>query len=160
MLPRAPRKLRKPHVRGELRAVVDETVALYHRLRWVSERMYGDEGLGAARRGILRGVDRYGPQTVPELARTRSVTRQHVREVVEALAEDGLVELVANPRHKRSMLVCATPQGHSLVVRMDEADDRLLAAVGARLSRRDLASAARTLAAVREGFELRTPRSR
>jgi DNA-binding MarR family transcriptional regulator len=156
MLPRAPRKLRKPHVRGELRAVVDETVALYHRLRWVSEQIYGDEGGGAGRRGILRGVARYGEQTVPELARTRSVTRQHVQEVVNALAREGLVELAPNPRHKRSRLVRATPRGHALVVRMDETDDRVLAAVGKQLSTRDLAITARTLEAVRKGFEVGT----
>jgi DNA-binding MarR family transcriptional regulator len=156
VLPRAPRKLRKRHVRGELRAVVDETVALFHRLRWVSEQIYGDEGVGAARRGILRGVARYGEQTVPELARTRSVTRQHVQEVVEALVAEGLVELRANPRHKRSKLVCATARGHALVLRMDEVDDRVLAAVGARLSTRDLAITAHTLEVVRKGFEVNT----
>ena len=36
---RAPRKLRKRHDGGELRAVVDETIALFHRLRFVAEQI-------------------------------------------------------------------------------------------------------------------------
>jgi len=156
MRPRAPRKLRKPHVRGELRAVVDETIALFHRLRWVAEQIYGDEGRSTARRGILRGLVRYGAQTVPALARTRSVTRQHVQEVVTALVADRLVELVPNPRHRRSRLVRATARGQALVQRMDDTDDRVLIAVGMDLSTRDLEITARTLGAVRKGFELGT----
>jgi len=156
MRPRAPRKLRKPHVRGELRAVVDETIALFHRLRWVAEQIYGDEGRSTARRGILRGLVRYGAQTVPALARTRSVTRQHVQEVVTALVADRLVELIPNPRHRRSRLVRATARGQALVLRMDDTDDRVLIAVGTDLSTRELEITARTLETVRKGFELGT----
>jgi DNA-binding MarR family transcriptional regulator len=154
--PRAPRKLRKQHVRGELRAVVDETIALFHRLRWVAEQIYGDAGRSTARRGILRGLVRYGEQTVPALARARGVTRQHVQEVVGALLEDGLVELAPNPRHVRSRLVRATARGEALVRRMDAVDDRVLVAACGGLASRDLEVTAQTLRAMREGFELGT----
>lgn len=153
MRPRAPRPLRKRSRAGELRAVVDETIALFHRVRWVAELIYGDEGRSTARRGILRGVVRYGAQTVPTLARLRSVTRQHVQEVVDALATDKLVELVPNPRHARSKLVRATPRGIALVERMDAVDASVLAAAAGSIPTRDIAVAVRTLRAVREGFE-------
>jgi len=153
MRPRAPRKLRKRHVGGELRAVVDETIALFHRVRWVAEEIYGASGRSTARRGILRGLVRYGPRTVPQLARSRSVTRQHTQQVVDQLAADGLVELVANPAHARSRLVRATRRGAALVLQLDEIDARVLGAIGGPLSRRDLAITARTLRAVRECFE-------
>ena len=155
MRARAPRRLRKKHERGELRAVVDETVALNHRLQWVAERLYGDDGRKATRRGLLRGLVRYGPQTVPELARARSVTRQNVQPVVAALLADGLVRLVDNPAHARSRRVMATPRGAELVRTWDETDARVLAAVGLGLSRRDLELTAQTLRAVRERFETR-----
>jgi DNA-binding MarR family transcriptional regulator len=150
---RTPRKLRKRHAQGELRAVVDETIALFHRLRWVAEQIYGDEGRSTARRGVLRGLVRYGPATVPGLARTRSVTRQHLQAVVDALAADGLVELVPNPSHRRSRLVRATARGEEIVRRMDRVDVRVLEAVRGNLSQRDLELTARTLRALREGFE-------
>jgi DNA-binding MarR family transcriptional regulator len=149
----APRRLRKHHSRGELRAVVDETIALFHRLRWVAEQIYGEEGRSVARRGILRGLVRYGPQTVPQLARARLVTRQHVQPVVDALARDGLVEIVPNPKHARSRLVRATARGEALVRRFDTIDDRVLAVVGRGLPARDLAVAAAALRALRERFE-------
>jgi DNA-binding MarR family transcriptional regulator len=153
MRSRAPRKLRKRHVRGELRAVVDETIALFHRVRWVAEQIYGPEGRSTARRGLLRGLVRYGPRTVPQLALSRSVTRQHTQEVVDRLAADGLVELIANPAHARSRLVRATRRGAALVDHMDEVDARVLVAIGGPLATRDLAITARTLKAVRECFE-------
>lgn len=153
MRSRPPRKLRKPHVRGELRALIDENIALFHRLRWVAEQIYGEDGRSTARRGILRGLVRYGAQTVPQLARARSVTRQHTQEVVDRLAADGLVERVANPAHARSRLVRATALGEAAVRRMDDVDTRVLVAIGDRVSRRELDAAARTLRAVRAAFE-------
>jgi DNA-binding MarR family transcriptional regulator len=150
---RAPRKLRKRHVRGELRAVVDETIGLFHRVRWVAEQIYGEEGRSLPRRGILRGLVRYGPRTVPQLALARSVTRQHTQEVVDSLLAEGLVELVPNPAHARSRLVRATARGAAIVARMDDTDARVLIAIGDGLSTRDLAITVRTLRAVREAFE-------
>lgn len=150
---RSPRKLRNPPKRGELHAVIDETAALFHRLRWVGDQIYGDVGRSGARRGILRGLVRYGPQTVPALARTRFVSRQHVQEVVDGLLDAALVERCTNPRHKRSPLVRATKRGEAIVHAMDRTDARILAEVARMISRRDLEITARTLRAVRGGFE-------
>lgn len=156
VLTRGPRRLRKPHRRGELRAVVDETIALFHRLAWVAQEIYGAEGTSTARRGILRGLARYGPQTVPELARARSVRRQTLQPVVDALAKDGLVKLVANPRHARSRLVRITRAGSATVEDMDRVDERVLAAAGAGIPREDLTTTVMTLRALRTRFESST----
>jgi len=156
MRKRGPRKLKRPHVRGELRAVVDETIALYLRMKWVSEQIYESDARGGARRGILRGIVRYGAQTVAAMARARDVSRQHVQKVVDAMRDDGLVEYIDNPRHRRSYLVQATPRGEALVRRMDEIDDRVLTGACGGVATRDLEIAARTLRAMREGFELST----
>jgi DNA-binding MarR family transcriptional regulator len=121
----------------------------------VAERLYGDDGKRAARRGVLRGLARYGAQTVPELARARSVTRQNVQPVVDALVASGLARLAPNPLHRRSLLVTITARGEQLVRAWDETDARVLSAVGRGLSRRDLETTARTLRLVRERFEMR-----
>jgi DNA-binding MarR family transcriptional regulator len=134
--------------------VVDETIGLFHRVRFVAEEIYGPEGRSTARRGVLRGLSRFGPQTVPQLARARSVTRQHVQEVADALVREGQAQWAPNPRHKRSRLLKVTARGAALVHEMDRIDDRVLNAVGARLPRADLAVTVRTLKALREGFEL------
>lgn len=153
MRSRPPRRLRKRHQGGELRAVVDETIALFHRVRWVAEQIYAEGGRSLPRRGILRGLVRYGPRTVPQLARSRAVTRQHTQEVVDGLVGDGLVELIANPAHARSRLVRATQRGAAIVAQMDEVDAQVLVAIGGELSIRELAITARTLRAVRLAFE-------
>jgi len=57
--------------------------------------------LSAARRGVLRSLARLGPQTVPQMAGARPVSRQHIQTIVNALAADGLVETIDNPAHKR-----------------------------------------------------------
>ena len=153
MRSRAPRKLRKRHRQGELRAVVDETIALFHRVRWVAEQIYVADGRSLPRRGILRGLVRYGPRTVPQLARARAVTRQHTQEVVDQLVADGLVERVTNPAHARSRLIRATARGAAVVAQMDAVDVRVLEAIGGELSVRELAITVRMLRAVREAFE-------
>lgn len=143
-----------------MRGVVEETIALYHRIRWVSEQVYGEEGRSTARRGILRGLVRYGAQTVPALARARSVTRQHVQEVVDALIEHDLVSLEANPAHKRSLLVRATSAGEALVREMDEIDNRVLSTVSDAVSIRDMELTVRTLRTLRNAFEVQSSRWR
>jgi DNA-binding MarR family transcriptional regulator len=153
MRSRAPRRLRHRHQRGQLRAVVDETIALFHRLRWVAEQIYGEDGRSTTRRGLLRGLVRYGPRTVPALARTRQVTRQHVQTAVNALLAEGLVERCPNPRHARSSLIRATAAGQAFVRRLDEIDARVLVAAAGDLPENALRTTVQTLARMRAGFE-------
>jgi DNA-binding MarR family transcriptional regulator len=104
-------------------------------------------------RGILRGLVRYGAQTVPELARARSVRRQSMQPVVDELAAAALVELVRNPKHASSKLVRITAKGEAIVTKMDRTDHRVLAAAGATLDARAIATTAETLRALRRRFE-------
>jgi DNA-binding MarR family transcriptional regulator len=134
--------------------VVDETIALFRWLAWVSEQLYGDDARGVARRWVLRRLVRDGPQTVPQLAKTRRMRRQSMQPVVDALIADGLVEWTPNPAHKRSRLATITPSGKELVDRLDRIDDRVLRAVGRDIPENDLLCTARTLRALRDAFEL------
>lgn len=149
-----PRRLRRRHSPEAVRAVVDETVALYHRLRWIGEQIYGAEGRSTARRGILRGLVRYGAQTVPKLARMRGVSRQHVQLVIDSLRRDRLVEARPNPVHRRSPLVRATALGERMVHRMDAFDAAVLGSVSYAASARDLKLAALTLQRLRGALEI------
>lgn len=153
MTRRSPRRLKKQHPRDDLRAVVDETIGLFHRLRWVAEQIYGEDGRSTARRGILRGLARYGAQSVPQLARARAIQRQSVQAVVDVLLDEGLVRALPNPDHARSPLWAITARGLHQVAAMDAVDDRVLLAVGAGLAARDVAVTARTLRLVRQRFE-------
>jgi len=136
-----------------LESVLAETVALFHRLRAVAEEIHGERGMTAGKRGILVGLARGGPQTVPQMGRARPVSRQYVQTLVNQLAKRGLVEFVENPVHKRSLLVRLTARGRGLVDSMTKRETALLAQVDPVVVDRNLRSAARVLRAVREMFE-------
>lgn len=159
MAARRPRRLRKRHRAGEVRAVVDEAVALFWRVRYVADQIHTAGGRSETARGVLRGLVRYGARTVPQLALARSVSRQHTQEVVDDLRADGLVRRVANPAHARSWLVEPTAKGVAVVAALDASDDATIATISAALdvSRAELAAAIRVLRQVRDAFEAFRP---
>lgn len=142
--------------RAEAQAVVDETIALFHWLEWVADQLYGYATLSAPRRWVLRRLHRYGAQTVPELARAKALRRQSMQPLVDALVDEGLVELVSNARHARSRRAQLTSRGTHIVDRMDRIDARTLASVSKGIATAQLAAAAATLRQLREGFAIET----
>ena len=93
--------------------LVGEVQLLFHRLKAVSEELHEDAGISTAMRGVMRDLYVNGPQTVPQMARSRPVSRQHIQTIVNSLLEANLVELTDNPAHRRSHLVQLTPEGRS-----------------------------------------------
>src|SRR5215469_1732246 len=92
-------------------AVIEEAAALHIRANAVVEQLHRRPELTRACRGVLRDLARLGPRTVPQLARRRECSRQHLQVLVNRLVADGMAELVHNPDHRRSPLVRLTPGG-------------------------------------------------
>ncbi len=136
-----------------LMSVVDETRLLFHRMKVAAEQIHYREGISAGMRGVLMSLDNLGPQTVPQMARARPVSRQHIQILVNSLLETGRVELVDNPAHKRSNLVRLTRSGKRLVVAMNRRELQLLGKLGIDVAAPDLENAAEVLRAVRRLFE-------
>lgn len=92
-------------------------------------RRQGDEiaalaGQTQARWQVLSVLSE-GEWTVPRAARRLGVTRQAVQQIVDALAAEELVVLIANPDHQRSRLVRLSDHGRrALTAIANEADDR------------------------------------
>jgi DNA-binding MarR family transcriptional regulator len=133
-----------------MESLIDETRLLFHRMKLVAEQLHGVEGITAGMRGVLFGLDRSGPQTVPQMASARPVSRQHIQMLVNPLVERRYVELVDNPAHKRSKLVRLTPKGRRLVDRMRERESKILGALGSGMSEKQLRSAATVAHSLRE----------
>jgi len=131
-------------------SLIDETRLLFHRMKVAAEQLHAAEEITAGMRGVLFGLDRSGPQTVPQMARARPVSRQHIQMLVNPLVERGCVELIDNPAHKRSKLVRLTPRGRSLVKRMRRRESKVLGALGKGTSEKQIRSAAAVLRSVRE----------
>lgn len=87
-------------------------IELYFRLEAITQATAGFADAGGEF-GVLRTLVTDGPQTVPQMASSRPVSRQHCQTIVNSLAEQGLVEFVDNPRHKRSKLVRVTKRGRT-----------------------------------------------
>lgn len=122
-------------------------------MRVAAEQLHRQGGMSGGRRGILRDLDRLGPQTVPQMARARPVSRQHIQTLVNQLAEEGHVEFVENPAHQRSHLVQLTRRGKELIDTMNRREGRILAALKIGIPEKELRMAATVLRAVRDLLE-------
>jgi DNA-binding MarR family transcriptional regulator len=111
---------------------------------------HGD--LAGGERGVLLVLGRSHSQTVPQIARTRCTSRQNIQIVVNRLKEQGLVELVTNPAHKRSAQVCLTEKGRGLFSQIELAEAQLLNEVLVDLSQDELASATKCLQKLRQAL--------
>ncbi len=141
----------------EIEAFYDLTLAvrrLFHKLGHGFGQLHGESEISIGMRAVLESVIDGGPQTVPQMARVRPVTRQHIQSLVNALLEGGFVEYRDNPGHKRSKLVAATPRGETAFAAMRAVENRAFRAltlpdVGAR----DLQTANRVLRRIIAAFD-------
>lgn len=104
--------MKKP-LQAKAEDVLDLSVAViefYFRIEAITEATAGFATAGGEW-GILRLLVKDGPQTVPDMARSRPVSRQHCQTIANALEAQGLVEFIDNPKHKKSKLVRATRKG-------------------------------------------------
>jgi DNA-binding MarR family transcriptional regulator len=147
------RKRPDPGSGKALAVLIEETVSLSRRLQAAVEELHGGEAPSGGRRALLRDLARLGPQTVPQLARSRSVTRQHVQALVNPLAKAGYVELAANPAHRRSRLVDLSQRGRELVSVMDRRESEALSALEVAAPGEELRRAADVLRSLRESLE-------
>ena len=134
-------------------SLINETVSLFHRLRVVADQIHHRGETTGALRSILRSLYKMGEQTVPQMARARAVSRQHVQAIVNQLLAEGLVELTPNPAHKRSPLARLTTLGKKTVDAMNRNEAGLLSKADLRVTDKDLRQAAETLRTVRAYFE-------
>src|SRR5512138_3252979 len=100
---------------GSLDELLDEVRLLWHVTVRTAERLHEAEPVTVGMRAVLEFLARNGPTAVPEIARSREVTRQHIQALVNGLLELRLVALDENPAHRRSALVRLTPEGQKTI---------------------------------------------
>ena len=71
-------------------------------------------GLTPASHAVLETLVEHGARTVPEMAARLGLKRQFAQRAMSGLIRSGLVEMLANPHHKRSYLCGATQQGRAI----------------------------------------------
>ena len=137
----------------QIAAVIDATRALFHRLRAAADEVHRVAGVTAGPRGVLQDLYQAGPRTVPDLARSRPVSRQHIQVLVNGLVEKGEVELLANPAHTRSKLVALTDVGMASFETIRDREARVLEKLPVESSADELGEAARVLRHLKAAFE-------
>jgi DNA-binding MarR family transcriptional regulator len=100
---------------AKLQALFAEVTALANQLRKTAALSLRQDNSPAAGLGILRIIEALGPQTVPRIARIRSLSRQNIQIQVNRLESQGYVVSAPNPAHKRSGLICLTDAGQTLL---------------------------------------------
>lgn len=70
--------------------------------------------------GLLRTLKLEGPKTVPEIARSRPVSRQSMQKLANECLERGYIELMDNPAHQRSKLLCLTAKGDAFFQELND----------------------------------------
>ncbi|MEQ8746189.1 MarR family transcriptional regulator [Pyruvatibacter sp.] len=130
-------------------AVMNSVPWLYFRLQAQSQNLGTENAQRGGAWGILNSVITQGPQTVPQLARARPVSRQHIQKLANEMAADGLIQFVANPAHRRSQLIEATPKGLDAYARMNASLGELADALGKDFSKEELFVAASVIERMR-----------
>ncbi|MBI1823216.1 MAG: MarR family transcriptional regulator [Nitrospirae bacterium] len=142
-----------PPKESPLESLINETVALFYRLRVVAEQIHQQGETSGPKRGLLKNLERLGPQTVPQMARIRPVSRQYIQTIVSQLHEGGYVTYIDNPAHKRSPLVKLNQKGQDLLKAMSRQEDELLSRLKISLPAKELNLSASMLRKVRLLFE-------
>lgn len=123
----------------------------------------GDEltrpvGQTSARWQVL-GVVEHGPVTVPQVARVMGLTRQGVQRTADLLEEDGLIEYVENPHHRRAKLMRLTPEGRRTLDYIVERQAEWANTIGGQHDLGDLQKAVRVLRELKKSLESDTLQS-
>ncbi|HEY9640042.1 MAG TPA: MarR family transcriptional regulator [Coleofasciculaceae cyanobacterium] len=134
--------------------LIVEIVATFFLLRAEGMRIGVVSSSGEGYWSVLRLLKVKGPQTVPQLARYRYVPRQSVQKLANEMLNDGVIEFLNNPAHKRSKLLRLTPKGEAV---FQEMSDRIAILAETLAEQQDTAQLQNAAAVVKQLHEqLRT----
>ena len=122
---------------------VNRIPRLYFLLRAVGDALHADLGISTGMRGVMVSLAGGEPRTVPELARERPVSRQHIQALVNELLAAGLVATTPNPQHRRSPLFGLTDEGRRRLKALQDREAKLFARTAPAVSPVELAAAMR-----------------
>jgi DNA-binding MarR family transcriptional regulator len=124
----------------------------FNLLRTLGDELHRDLQVTATMRAVMETLAEDGEQTVPHIARSKSVSRQHIQVNVDALLRKALVVLRDNPGHLRSPFVALTPRGRSTFTTMRLREVDLLERLAKRFSLEQLEQASGTLETLKQSI--------
>lgn len=111
-------------------------------------------GLTTARWQVL-GAIALAPQppNIPQIAAAMGVTRQGVLKQINLLVDEGLVQALPNPAHKRSPLYALTPTGQTTYDALADCWNTQAQKMAAGFTAADLDTALRVLSVLSQLYE-------
>ena len=110
------------------------------------DQLIKELGITSARWKIL-GALSYSDSamTVPDIARAMGQTRQAVQRLVNEMIEDGLLELLNNPKHQRAKLLSLTNKGQNTFSKVMEKQIPWVNSIAQDIRKEDLNTVVTTL---------------
>jgi DNA-binding MarR family transcriptional regulator len=127
-----------------------ETTAMFFLLRAAGKRIGAVTASDGGYWGMLRSLKLEGPQTVPQLARSRPVSRQHIQKLANEMVAEGLLEWADNPAHQRSKLLHLTSKGEGSFQEISERIARVAEGFAEGMNAEELQVSVRVLRQLRE----------
>lgn len=140
-----------------LSSLIRETRNAAARMTTLAENLLDGTGISYSARTTLELIEVTGPQTVPALARKRDTSRQNIQVQIDDLRAAGLVEIVANPGHKRSVLVALSEPGRARFREIRAREAEFLKRLAAEIEGVELRSAAAALRALSAALNRLSP---
>jgi DNA-binding MarR family transcriptional regulator len=133
--------------------LVEAFWALSRKLRHMAQEALAEWDVTPSQARALAVLRRAGPQRLGELAEHLRIVPRSATEVVDALAERGLVERKPDPVDRRATLVALTSEGEEVATAIRAARKSGAGSLFAKLPEPDRAELARLLAALRAAAE-------
>jgi DNA-binding MarR family transcriptional regulator len=140
-------------MRPDLTELFDEVRLLEHLLARAAEGLHRSSGISVPGRAVLEFLERNGPTPVPNIARARYVTRQHIQTIVDTLTDQKLVGRAPNAGHRSSPLITLTDAGAHAIDKIHEREDQILDRAMTAIGAHDVRAATSVLTAVREALD-------
>ena len=134
----------------QLEQVIRAIRAAFQDLKASANNLHRGSGVNASMRAVLEHLGERGAQTVPQIAREKNVSRQHIQGIVDALRDGDLVSLQDNPAHQRSPLVAMTSKGRNTWRHMREKERAFLRQLGRGLDPSQLGAAIAVIGQIRK----------
>ncbi len=131
-----------------LYALIGEVRLCFNLLKALTEQRHADLNVSTSMRAVMEGLFQEKPKTVPEIAREKGVSRQHIQLIINALLKRKLIEAVKNPAHKASPLYALTGQGRSVFTTIKRREQKDLLRFAGSMSLQSLEQVQTTLRAL------------
>ena len=138
----------------ELEGLIWETRRLFQALRVAADEALKPLHINASDRALIEFLAKEPqPVSLAELARKRSVSRQHIHQSLGRLSNQRLIGRSSDPNDARSLLLSLTDEGRTLWKKIRTVDQTFLRKVARDLDAGKVNAATQTLRSIRKELE-------